>query len=134
MAHGFGRHPRAVKQSIVEREERARTYDAAQYLRNKQRLHRLGSEEDCGESSNGQKARDDRATISKAFRDDSVEEQADDLSNICTLTGVCKGKLDGLYSRTLLSPACQGAGICQVPSGSCFPYFSLNCGKASGHG
>ncbi len=32
---------------------------------------------------------------------------------------------------TLLRPACQGAGTWYVPSGNCWPYFLLNCGKPS---
>jgi len=88
------------------------SYNSAEDLGDKQRLHILRREEDGGEACNAQETGDDRIAVAKLLRNDAVDEKTDDLADIGSLSDG-QSELANLTpgsAPTLLNPACQGAG------------------------
>jgi len=106
--------------------------NTTQNLRNLQIDHTLGSEKDSRKANNEHEASHDGVSVAEAFRDEAVDEETNDFSNVGTLfssepiaSEIWRGRL------TLLKPACHLAGTWYSPLGNCTPYFSLNCLKPS---
>lgn len=132
--------------------------DAAQNLGHQQSLDVGRSEEDCGEGSNENETDHDGVSVTKSFRDKSVDKEANNFTDNRALMffqsqsprSAARGlpafhpdmkritarqaRRDALGSKlTLLKPACQGAGTSYVPVfGWYSPYLRVNGGNASG--